>query len=174
MGTTPYKSLRDAVLNGGLREGLRYARYSGRVNECFEEEGTRMTILHLAVASKGSVAVKLALDSGANPDLPDDDGNTPLASAALMGLDDIAEQLLERGADPNVQNHTGDTALHIASVKEDHQTVAALIRHGARQDIPNGRGITGRQVMDFDSLKRILGPRFGEFMDAMGGAGPVS
>jgi ankyrin repeat protein len=54
------------------------------------------------------------IDSGANPNAQDPDGNTPLLIALANDHYDLAAALLEAGADPNVTDRTGVTALHAA------------------------------------------------------------
>ena len=51
---------------------------------------------------------RLVLDCGVDPNVQDDDGETPLHNAALEGHLDVVKLLLEHGADPNVQGVEGN------------------------------------------------------------------
>jgi ankyrin repeat protein len=51
------------------------------------------------------------LDNGANIDLKDARGDTPLSLAAVAGQPDIVEILLEYGASTDVRNREGRTPL---------------------------------------------------------------
>jgi ankyrin repeat protein/N-acetylneuraminic acid mutarotase len=71
--------------------------------------------LHL-VANNRDPAVALEcgkrlLRAGANPNLRDSDGNTPLLLAVDAKRSDLVELLLANNADPNAQNNQGQTAL---------------------------------------------------------------
>jgi len=54
---------------------------------------------------------KVLLESGADPDAKNKEGNTPLHAAAYRGHIDVASLLLEHGADPCVTNKDGDIPL---------------------------------------------------------------
>lgn len=63
-----------------------------------------------AVLNNQQEMVTYILDLGANPDLPDGQGNTALMIASAKGYGPIVEFLLARGADPFLQNKAGLTA----------------------------------------------------------------
>ena len=54
---------------------------------------------------------------GANIDAKDQNGNTPLHLAALMGFAELTKELLEWGADPNMVNGNGQLPLELALLK---------------------------------------------------------
>lgn len=88
--------------------------------------------------------VDLLLERGADPNLPDDKGETPL----MVGLRssqsvELIEQLLEKGAEVNVKDKQGYTPLMLALKSPDFETserrieplldiVRALLKRGAR------------------------------------------
>jgi 26S proteasome non-ATPase regulatory subunit 10 len=92
------------------------------------------TRIHDAAKSGDLEKVKTLLK--ANPDLvssKDDEGRTPLHSAAANGQKDVAELLLASKADVDAKNNSGCTPLHYA-VGHGHEDVAELLRqHGGQE-----------------------------------------
>ena len=97
------------------------------------------TPLHMAVevarrgsAGKPEVArrrlrfITTMLRLGADPDLPADDGTTPLHTALKKGYLDVFKVLLRNGADPDVPGPNGRTARDIAIHKRDTAWRSAL------------------------------------------------
>jgi len=72
-------------------------------------------------------AVKLLMDSGANPDLRDKDGWTALRWASKGNKPRVIQALLNRGASPDIQDSDGWTTLTAASL-EGHLHVLVLLR----------------------------------------------
>jgi len=63
----------------------------------------------------------LLLKYGADSNIKNKQGNTPLHFAAQRGNYDIVRMLLlNYGADPNIQNHIGDTPLHLTYKSSPH------------------------------------------------------
>lgn len=65
----------------------------------------QITLLHWAVASQNEQAVATLLKVGANPNLPEAIGRTPLYLSIEKNSDEIFGLLLEHGADPNQVFH---------------------------------------------------------------------
>jgi ankyrin repeat protein len=87
------------------------------------------TALFAAVHNRRSRIAVALLAAGADPNIADDGGYTPLMAALDV---DIARQLLDGGADVNAHSHRGDTALSLAvSAAEGAALVALLLEHGA-------------------------------------------
>ena len=72
------------------------------------------TPLEHAVHKNQLESVKALLDAGADPNLADRAGTTPLIMAAGYGYTPIVELLLRRGADPRRFNRNGQNALDAA------------------------------------------------------------
>lgn len=73
------------------------------------------------------VQVKKALEKGANVNIIDQEGYTPLHYAARFGRAYIVQVLLEKNAETKRQDGGGNTAAHLA-LKNGHQEVIRLIR----------------------------------------------
>ena len=91
---------------------------------------------------KSKEIVKYLLDSGAEINLSNDNGDTPLMIALKNNALDIAELLIEHHADFTLCNNQGETALMRASEKHNDKIVKYLIEKGANIDIKDKKGQT--------------------------------
>ncbi len=86
------------------------------------------TILSVAVDRKESDKVKFILSKGADPNIPDDEGKTPLHKALDVKT---AHLLIDNGADINAQDKHGDTPVITMvkkiTLKSSHQKFIGLI-----------------------------------------------
>jgi hypothetical protein len=89
--------------------------------------------------------VELLLASGANVDVRNRDGVTPLYHAAAKNLPDLVALLLLKGADPNAANLQGDTPLHAAAAYGNKQVVELLLKAGAKPSTKSKDGMTPAQ-----------------------------
>ncbi|MGB6968127.1 MAG: ankyrin repeat domain-containing protein, partial [Methyloceanibacter sp.] len=84
--------------------------------------------------------VKFLVGKGADVNKVDNQGATPLTSAARQRHEDMVELLIELGADVNLTNKDGTTAL-VAAVLRDHvPTIEVLLKHGADAEKPGPDG----------------------------------
>lgn len=72
------------------------------------------TPLMFAARENCVACVKILGEHGANLNLADPDGITPMVNSIINGHYDVAELLLEKGADPNLFDKTGRAALYAA------------------------------------------------------------
>jgi ankyrin repeat protein len=113
----------------------------------------------LRAAKAGDVAaVKLLLAHGADPNLPNRHGVTPVMAAAGLDSNEIdtrgkfktqqeasetIELLVKAGADVNaVENRRGQTALHGAALWGWNDVVKTLVAHGANLQAKDKKGMT--------------------------------
>lgn len=108
-----------------------------------------LTVLHAlsSVAKEDEAydnAVGLLLKAGADPNIQNDRGKTPLHCATGPGS--IAS-LLKAGANPNQQDRRGKRPLHYApEVGLDKESIDLLLKNGAELDIFDKQGKTPLQV----------------------------
>lgn len=86
--------------------------------------------------------VKLLLEAGAKPDLPDCWNNTPLMAAVYNNEFDCVQALLTAKANSNAKNNVGLTPLMLAAEAADIRIVQALIKAGAKLDAKDNNGDT--------------------------------
>lgn len=108
------------------------------VSEFFNQN---FTPLLLASKLDSVDMVACLLDKNADPNLGDQEGNTPLYYAALNGNIEIVNMLLKRGVKPydTLKKGQQDTVPLDAAINNDHTAVAKLL-------IKNSRGVS-RQLM---------------------------
>lgn len=91
----------------------------------------RVTPLHSAVATRRPEAatgiVRALLAQGADPNLRQQGGWTPLHAAAQTGDPELIRLLLDHGADPSVANDDGQSPADLAAAR-DHVAALALLR----------------------------------------------
>jgi ankyrin repeat protein len=90
--------------------------------------------LHIVVRRQDSTYLNYLLARGADPDLKNARGETPLLIAAGLGSTDMIETLVKHGANVNLANSRGETALIRAVQRRDATMVRSLIDLGADPD----------------------------------------
>lgn len=86
--------------------------------------------------------VRLLLESGADVNARDTNGDTPLIAAAFMGFNETVRLLLDKGADVNAQNNLGSTALMEAATMNKPEAVELLLSSGAETTAKNMAGLS--------------------------------
>jgi ankyrin repeat protein len=108
--------------------------------------GVGGTPLHIAAELRHVAAAQELLDGGADVDLQDGSGLTPMMVGIKDGgwtdLTKIVTLFLDRGADPNLQAHIGNAALHYAAREGKNGVIPILIENGASVDLQNNVGNT--------------------------------
>ena len=118
----------ELLLAGHADPNARYAssRYSPQYS------GTPLLwVLHYTYNSRAE-QLKLLLDHGADPDLTDQEGKTPLSRATGNRDLNSVQQLLDHHADPNKPDNQGLPPL--AFVGDKVEIRAALLKAGANED----------------------------------------
>ena len=84
---------------------------------------------------------------GANFELKNSDGETPLQISVAKGYTHIVKLLHKKGAQINTTNYRRQTPLHQASEKGFQNIVEYLIQNGADLECQDGVGRTPLQVI---------------------------
>ncbi|MCK0532188.1 MULTISPECIES: ankyrin repeat domain-containing protein [Sphingomonadales] len=92
------------------------------------------TALHLVIARRDNTWLSFLLAKGANPNLADNRGNTPLMNAVQARFEDGVRTLLGNGAQIDKTNGSGETPLIRAVQLRDIGMVRLLVAQGANAD----------------------------------------
>jgi len=120
-------SIIEAVISGDLA-ALKAALLAGASPN--ESDGVSCALSLSCIQERDDLVAEL-LRNGANVDLKEIDGSTPVFMAASIGNILILKALLEGGADTNVRNNIGQTSLMIAAHSGKVDCTKALLAHGA-------------------------------------------
>jgi ankyrin repeat protein len=98
--------------------------------------------------------INLLISRGANVNLANSKGVTPLHYAAQMNFHDILDNLLDNYALVDIKNDDGQTALHLAALFGDEITVKKLIEAGS-----NLENIDNKQFTPlYSAILRVMSP----------------
>ncbi|OMP66655.1 M48 family metallopeptidase [Domibacillus epiphyticus] len=120
------------------------------------DELTNVTDLMDAASSGDTDTVAQMIESGAEIDELDSEGDSALHYALYSEQTETAEQLLEAGADPNVENISGNTPLWIAYDYGNTEMAKLLMDYGADPDKESTYGDTLRSTAELDENETFL------------------
>jgi ankyrin repeat protein len=114
------------------------------------------TAFLLASRTADTAMMRLLLELGADPRIPNTSGTTPLLAAAGVGVQSPKEDpgspeevykavtiALEAGGDVNKVNRKGESVMHGAAYKFAASTIPLLASHGANMDVWNTKNKLG-------------------------------
>jgi ankyrin repeat protein len=130
------------------------------------------TGLHLVVQRRDVLWIRFLLQRGADPNIRNKKGVTPLQLATAMGFTDGVEALIKGGANVNVGDQTGETPLIAAVHQRNPELVRVLLAQGADPDHNDNSGRSARQYMELMSGNTILKQIFQEADDKRAGKEP--
>ncbi|WP_257265623.1 ankyrin repeat domain-containing protein [Endozoicomonas sp. ONNA2] len=101
-----------------------------------------------AVTNGSAKAIDTLMQRGANPEIPDRWGITPLCTVVDFHRKDecMVNSLLANGVNPNQPDKFGNTPLHLAAKNDCWKIASILLANGARADIPNASGKTALDI----------------------------
>ncbi|MGN6819239.1 MAG: ankyrin repeat domain-containing protein [Sphingomonas sp.] len=132
-GSPSYQFL-DAVKNakGSDVESI-LAKPGSRIIDT-QDPSTGEGALHIVARRDDSKYLSYLLAKGANPNIKNRQGDTPLLVAIDRGYDDLIPILIKYKANPNLAGDGGQTPLIKAVLRRDEQMVRDLIEGGADPD----------------------------------------
>ncbi len=120
-------------------DGIR--RFEGRYHNLNQRDLPRQStaLFHAAAEPDGRI-VQALLALGADPNIPDFEGDTPLIIAVMADRDEVARQLIRSGADVNHADKAGGTPLMRAVELGRPKLLTLLLQSGAEPNYvaPNG------------------------------------
>lgn len=119
--------------------------------------------LHIVTAQRDLTWLRFMIGHGADLNVGNRAGDTPLIVAARIGFAEGADILLSRGAQVDRTNRRGETPLIIAVQQRNIAMVKLLAEHGANPDRTDNA--TGRSARDYAKVDS-RGPEMLRAMDA--------
>ena len=123
----------NAVKDGDSAKAIELANQPGsRVTNYRGYKGD--TALHIVTRKRELDWVGFLLNRGADPNVGDANGDTPLILAAGIGFEEAGAYMLGKGARVDAINRRGETALAVAVQQRQMRMVELLLRAGASPD----------------------------------------
>lgn len=114
------------------------------------------TALHIVTKRRDVTWIKFLSQRGANPNIADRNGVTPLVLAVNLGFVEGVEELLKAGADVDVSNDAGETPLISSVHRRDTALMRLLLENGANPDRTDNSGRSARDYVALMNGNTIL------------------
>lgn len=114
------------------------------------------TALHIATKRRDSTWLRYLLTLGANPNIADKSGVTPLMLASQLGFVEGIAILASKGAKVDSANDAGETPLILAVHRHDIAMVRILLAGGADPDHSDNSGRTARDYAKLENVSQAL------------------
>ncbi|GAA0476255.1 hypothetical protein GCM10009096_17520 [Parasphingorhabdus litoris] len=141
-----------AVKDRDGTEATKFLNEPGTVIVNTRDVTTGETALHIVIARRDATWAGFLLQKGANPNLRDKQGTTPLLLATRLRFIEGARILLAKNADVNQTNNRGETALIRAVQLRDSEMTRLLLKNGADPDRPDT--LAGLSARDYATRDR--------------------
>lgn len=120
------------------------------------------TGLHIAVQRSDALWVRFLLQRGADANIRNKKGTTPLQLATALGFTEGVEELIKKGASIDIADQTGETPLIAAVHARNVGLVRLLLAKGADPDRNDNSGRSARNYMELQSGNSLLKQEFTE------------
>lgn len=117
---------------------------------------TGETALHIVTARRDPTWITFLLSRGANPNLRDAHGVTPLVVAVNLGFADGVQLLIDGGGKVDEPNSAGETPLISAVHRRDTGLMRMLLKAGADPDRADNSGRSARDYALLDGKSGTL------------------
>ena len=126
--------LNGAAFSGNLEAARKLIEYNPTYINAREEDSGETPLFWVSEGrnSKDGSVARLLLEHGADINVQDDEGRTPLHTASYFGALEVVRVLLEHSADVEVKGEDGMTALQEAAERGHGKVVELLREHGAK------------------------------------------
>lgn len=173
-----------AQFSGGYRflEAIR-KKDAATVQEMLEVPGTTIvntrdvssgeTALHIVVARRDLAWIDFLIGMGANVNVRNGRGATPLQLAVGLGFTEGVERLLQKGARVDEPDSAGETPLISAVHRRDTGLMRLLLRAGANPDRADNSGRSARDYATLDGKGSGLLAEIETSAKPKGAAGPA-
>lgn len=118
------------------------------------------TGLHIVITRGDAVWTRFLLQRGADPNIRNRRGVTPLQLATSLGFTEGVEALIKGGANVNVADQTGETPLIAAVHARNTALVRLLLSKGADPDRNDNSGRSARNYMELQNSNGMLKQEF--------------
>lgn len=148
------KSVHDFIKDGKIDEVIDMLNKNPKRSKDINEDG--ISALHCACVSDQMEAVGVLISRGADIEVRDIEGQSPLHYSSRLGREHIVGVLLSQGAHVNGKDKWGSTALHFACTW-NHQSIALLlVQNGAR--ITTREKVSTKTEPSLTSISKIVIP----------------
>ena len=114
------------------------------------------TGLHIAAERRDAVWLAYLLNRGANPNIADRRGVTPLMRASQLGFFEGIQYLVAKGARVDAPNSTGETPLILAVHRRDTAMMRVLLGAGADPDRADNSGRSARDYAELEGTESLV------------------
>ncbi|WP_353216298.1 ankyrin repeat domain-containing protein [Sandarakinorhabdus sp.] len=140
------KAVRDRDVNAAIE----LADKPGSTIVNTRDVDTGQAAVHIVTRRADLGWLGLMYQKGANLNVKDRDGNTPLLLATIGRWEEGVATLIRLKAQVNIQNRLGETALLKAVQTRDLGLAKAMVEAGANPDLADNSGITARGAAEND------------------------
>merc|ERR1712223_569566 len=155
--------LQTAILkeaSDSIKMILRLIEKSGEHEVLEETNKIGLSALLIAIRTGQQDVVSLLLDSGANPDSRDRDGESAVHVAVREEDYNMLQILLKAGADPNLPSHLGKFPLHLAVDRQLEEMVRYLVKEAMvdlnREDYSGMTALTFAESCRNQNILRLI------------------